>query len=163
MLETIRMELARNLKVECVSRLRLGPMVCLPEEASVAEAIDAMRQQRVGGVLVCRAGDNALVGIFTERDLLRRILAVDAPLITPLSRCMTPQPQTTTLHEPVGVAVQRMQRGGYRHLPVVDEQGRPVGMLSSRAVVHYLVEHFPSTIYCLPPDPDLLPLQREGA
>jgi CBS domain-containing protein len=156
------MELARNLKVESVGRLRLGPVVCLSPEASVSEAIDQMRERRVGCVLVCDAAGQ-LLGLFTERDLLRRVLARQAPLITPLHRCMTAPVQTTSLTEPIGIAVQRMQRGGYRHLPVVDEEGRPVGMLSSRMVVHYLVEHFPATIYCLPPDPDVAPARREGA
>ena len=156
------MELARNLKAESVGRLRLGPVVCLAPEASVSDAIDQMRERRVGCVLVCDAAGQ-LLGLFTERDLLRRVLARQAPLITALERCMTTPVQTASLTEPVSLAVQRMQQGGYRHLPVIDGQGRPVGMLSSRVVVHYLVEHFPATIYCLPPDPDVVPSRREGA
>ncbi|MFQ3594357.1 MAG: CBS domain-containing protein, partial [Gemmataceae bacterium] len=119
------MELARNLKVESIGRLRLGPAVCLPRHASVSEAVDQMRQRRVGGVLICDAKAR-LVGVFTERDLLRRVLVKQLPLITPLERCMTAPVQTASPTEPVGVAVQRMQEGGYRHLPVVDTQGRPV-------------------------------------
>jgi CBS domain-containing protein len=156
------MELARNLKVESVSRLRPGPLVCLPATATVADAVDRMRSHRVGCVLVCDDASR-LIGIFTERDLLRRILATDTSLDVSLRSCMTPSPQTINQGEPVGVGVGRMQQGGYRHLPVVDESMRPVGVLSSRGVIHYLVEHFPSTIYCLPPDPDVYPLQREGA
>jgi len=156
------MELARNLIVESVGRLRFGPVVCLAPLTSVADAVEPMRERRVGCVLICDT-DERLLGIFTERDLLRRILAADAPLSTPLERCMTRRPQTVTATEPVGAAVQRMQRGGFRHLPVIDASGRPVGMLSSRGVVHYLVEHFPATIYCLPPDPEVVPLRREGA
>jgi predicted transcriptional regulator len=60
-------------------------------------------------------------------------------------------------------AVPRMEEGGYRHLPVVDDSGRLLGVLSVESVVHYLEEHFPSTIYCLPPDPNVFPRQREGA
>jgi hypothetical protein len=48
-------------------------------------------------------------------------------------------------------------------LPVVDVAGRPLGVLSVKRIVHYLVEHFPSTIYCLPPDPNVFPMEREGA
>ncbi|MGL4555429.1 MAG: CBS domain-containing protein [Gemmataceae bacterium] len=157
-----RMELARNLKAESVSRVRPGPYVCLPPDATVADAVERMRGHRVGCVLVCDAAGR-LVGIFTERDLLRRVLATGTPLDVPVGTCMTPSPRTAGRGEAVGVAVRRMQRGGYRHLPVVDETMRPVGVLSARGVVHYLVEHFPSTIYCLPPDPDVYPLQREGA
>jgi CBS domain-containing protein len=56
-----------------------------------------------------------------------------------------------------------MVSGGYRHLPVVDEEGRPVGVLSVKQIMHYLVEHFPSTVYNLPPDPRVVPQEREGA
>ncbi|MBY0458338.1 MAG: CBS domain-containing protein, partial [Gemmataceae bacterium] len=60
-------------------------------------------------------------------------------------------------------AVERMQKGGYRHVPVVDEDNRPVGVLSAKRIVHYLVEHFPATVYNLPPDPDRVPDTAEGA
>jgi hypothetical protein len=46
---------------------------------------------------------------------------------------------------------------------VVDEDGRPVGVLSVRRIMHYLAEHFPTTVYNLPPDPSAIPQAREGA
>jgi len=52
---------------------------------------------------------------------------------------------------------------GFRHLPVVDDDGRPVGVLSIKDVVHYLVEYFPAKVYNLPPTPDLVQPAREGA
>lgn len=157
-----RMELARNLKIESVGRLRPGPFARLPPTATVAQAIDQMRGRRLGCVLVCN-GHGQLIGIFSERDLLRRVLATGTPLAAPLASCMTPNPQTARNSEPIGQAVRRMQAGGYRHMPVVDESNRPVGVLSARGAVHYIVEHFPSTVYCLPPDPEVVPLHREGA
>jgi CBS domain-containing protein len=155
------MELARNLKVESVSRLRAAAALCLAPEQTVAEAVAIMRQHRVGYVLVCQGG--RVEGIFTERDLLRRVLAEGRPLSAPLSEVMTRDPVTVQAGEPIGQVVGRMQEGGYRHLPVVDCVGRPVGVLSVKRIVQYVVEHFPSTIYCLPPDPEVFPLQREGA
>jgi len=155
------MELARNLKVDSVSRLRPTPPWRVDPDQTVAEAVELMRRQRVGCVLVCR-GDQ-LVGLFTERDLLRRVLAVGQPLTVPVSSCMTPNPQTVHPKSTVGAAVRRMEEGGYRHLPVVDEAGRPVGVLSVKRIIHYLVEHFPSTVYNLPPDPGVFPLEAEGA
>jgi CBS domain-containing protein len=155
------MELDRNLKVESVARLRPTPPVCLRPEQPVADAVALMRQHRVGCVLVCR--DGQLLGLFTERDLVRRVLAGGGSLEAPVGRCMTPDPVVVQLTESIAAAVRRMERGGYRHLPVVDGGGRPLGVLSVKRIVHYLVEHFPSTIYCLPPDPNVFPLHREGA
>jgi len=155
------MELARNLKVECVSRLQPGPALCMGPSDSLGEAVARMRRGRVGCVLVCEGP--RLVGIFTERDLLRRALAPGSSLESPLSECMTPKPKTVQFDDSIWTAVRLMEEGGYRHLPVVDKSGRPTGVLSVKKIVHYVVEHFPSTIYCLPPDPNVYPLRPEGA
>jgi CBS-domain-containing membrane protein len=56
-----------------------------------------------------------------------------------------------------------MQKGGYRNLPVVDEAGRAVGILSASRVVHYLVEHFPAIVFNQPPDAHTYPESPEGA
>jgi CBS domain-containing protein len=155
------MELARNLRIDSVSRLLpTAPWRVRPEQ-EVADAVALMRQQRVGCVLVCQ--DVRLVGIFTERDLMRRVLAEGLPLTVPIATVMTPNPVVVHPKESVGAAVRRMEEGGYRHLPVVDQAGRPLGVLSVKRIVHYLVEHFPSTVYNLPPDPNAFPLRAEGA
>ena len=156
------MELARNLKSESVCRLHPTPPWSVRPEQSVAEAVALMRQQRVGCVLVCR-GDGRLAGLFTERDLMRRVLAVGLPLAVPVGTCMTRAPVTVSPREPIAAAVRRMEEGGYRHLPVVDPEGRPLGVLSVKRIVHYLAEHFPTTVYNLPPDPNVVPLAPEGA
>jgi CBS domain-containing protein len=155
------MDLARNLKIDSVSRLHpTAPRQVSPSQ-TVADAVALMRRERVGCLLVCEG--TQIVGIFTERDLMRRVLACGKPLTVPVAECMTPDPVVVHPKEPVGAAVQRMEEGGYRHLPVVDESGRPIGVLSVKRIVHYLVEHFPSTIYNLPPDPSAVHQEREGA
>jgi CBS domain-containing protein len=155
------MELARNLKVESVERLQPAPPLCLGRDAPVRDAVALMRLHRVGCVLVCQGG--RLLGIFTERDLLRRVLAPGRPLSLPLGDCMTADPVVVQRTESIGAAIRRMEEGGYRHLPVVDGAGRPIGVLSVKRIVQYLVEHFPSTIHCLPPDPEAFPHRPEGA
>lgn len=143
------MDLARNIKIESVSRLRPTPPWSLGPDQTVADAVDLMRSKNVGCVLICNRGQ--VIGIFTERDLMRRILAAGRDLTTPLIDCMTAQPVVVDPKDSIGVAIRRMIEGGYRHLPVVHD-GTPRGILSVRRIVHYLVEHFPSTIHNLPPD-----------
>jgi signal-transduction protein with cAMP-binding, CBS, and nucleotidyltransferase domain len=155
------MELARNLKVDSVSRLHPTPPWRAHPDQPVAEAVALMRQHCVGCLLVCD-GDT-LLGIFTERDLMRQVLAPGRPLSLPVSACMTPKPVTVSPNAPIGTAVRLMVEGGYRHLPVVDAAGRPVGVLSIKRIVHYLVEHYPITIYNLPPDLTVFPHESEGA
>ena len=154
------MDLARNLKVESVSRLHPTPPRTVQASQTVAEAVALMRQEQVGCVLVCAS--ERVVGIFTERDLMRRVMAQGKPLTIAVSDCMTPDPVTVHPKEPIGSALRRMEEGGYRHLPVMDD-GKPVGILSVKRIVHYLVEHFPGTVYNLPPDPGAVQQEREGA
>jgi CBS domain-containing protein len=155
------MELARNLRVESVCRLRpTSPLQVTPEQA-VMDAIALMRRHHVGCILVCDGG--RLVGLFTERDLMRRVLAAGRPLSVKMAEVLTPDPVVVAPKESIRAAVRRMEEGGYRHLPVVDDAGRPVGILSVKRIVHYLVEHFPATIHNQPPDPDQFPPRAEGA
>jgi CBS domain-containing protein len=155
------MDLAKTLKIDSVSRLHPTAPLCVRPGQTVAEAVALMRQAKVGCALVCEEGQ--IVGILTERDLLRRVLAAGKPLTLSVADCMTPHPVVVSRKEPVGAAVRRMEEGGYRHLPIVDEANQPVGILSVKRIVHYLVEHFPTTVYNLPPHSDIVQHEREGA
>lgn len=155
------MQWSRNVRVDSVSRLSPTPPHEISCGASVSEAVKQMRNESVGCLLVVK--DGKLMGIFTERDLLTRVLALDRPLSTSLCDVMTPDPVTVNPKDSIRTAAKRMQSGGYRHLPVVDEESRPMGVLSAKRIVHYLVEHFPSTIYNQPPDPNQVPSEAEGA
>jgi CBS domain-containing protein len=154
------MYIARNLKIESVSRLHPTPPWHVTANQSIAEAVAMMREKSVGCVLVC--AERKIVGIFTERDLMRRVMAQGRPLSSPVSEVMTPGPVTVHPKDPIASAIRRMEEGGYRHLPVVVD-GKPVGILSVKRIVHYLVEHFPGTVYNLPPESQTFPPRREGA
>src|ERR1700693_5269509 len=101
------MDLARNLKHETVSRLNPTTTWQGPPAQTVGEAVQMMREKRVGCVLVCEG--RRIVGIFTERDLLRRVLAVGRPLSTRVAVCMTPDPVTVQPRDPIPVAIRWMQ------------------------------------------------------
>jgi CBS domain-containing protein len=155
------MELARNLRAECVSRLLPSRPLLMERTCPVTAGVGLMRKHRVGCLLICDG--RKLVGIFTERDLLHRVIAPGRCWQAPLADVMTPDPVCVQRKDPIRLAIRRMEQGGYRHLPVVDETGRPIGILSVRRIVHYLVEHFPTTVYNLPPDPRAFPQEPEGA
>jgi CBS domain-containing protein len=155
------MELARNLKIESVARLHPTAPRQVEATRTVAETVELMRRDGVGCLLVVQ--DAKLIGLFTERDLLTRVLAPGKPLGIPVRDVMTPDPVTVEPKDSIRTAVKRMQSGNYRHLPVVDDANRPVGILSAKRIVHYLVEHFPNTIYNQPPDPKQVPDTAEGA
>ncbi|MEO8507340.1 MAG: CBS domain-containing protein [Betaproteobacteria bacterium] len=104
--------------------------VTVPKSATVREASRTMQQHNVGALLV--VDGTRLVGIFTERDALFRVLADGRnPETTRVSDVMTTQPQTIHPDEPFVSALRVMHKGRFRHLPVV-EFDRPLGMVSVR-------------------------------
>jgi CBS domain-containing protein len=139
-----------------------APIVVEPQ-ASVLEAIALMQQNRVGCVLVARGGK--LKGIFTERDVLTDVVgkAID-PAKTPIRRLMTPNPESLRLTDSIAYALNKMSVGGYRHIPLVDESLTPVGIISVRDIINYIVRLFPKSVINLPTLPrQNYTQQREGA
>jgi predicted transcriptional regulator len=77
---------------------------------------------------------------------------------------MKADPQTAHVEDCLDTAVLHMAKGGYRHIPIVNEQNQPVGMVSIRHIISHLVEHFPQEVLTLPPKPINQAMQaREGA
>ena len=121
-------------------------------EKSVCAVAAHMRDNNEGVVLVVAAEDGKLLGICTERDLAFKVLAagLDATS-TPVGSVMTANPQTIHPEKPFGHALHLMYEGGFRHLPVVLPDGRPIGVLSSRdalglEVVRFSEEHDQRTV-----------------
>ena len=103
--------------------------VTLPPSATVREACQSMRDRRVGAVLVTE-GNRSLVGIFTGRDAVHRVLAEGKdPTCTILGEVMTREPDTIPSGKIAIQALRLMDDGRYRHLPIVDD-GRVVGIVS---------------------------------
>jgi CBS domain-containing protein len=127
---------------------------------SVGSVLQLLRAQRTGAALICEGPK--LVGIITERDALK-LMARGADMAAPVRDVMSKNPATLSALATVGDAIRVMSEGGYRHLPVVDEAGIPTGVVAVRGIVHYMVDHFPETVYNLPPDPKAMPREREGA
>jgi CBS domain-containing protein len=77
---------------------------------------------------------------------------------------MKAEPQTAHVEDSLDTAILYMAKGGYRHIPIVNEYNQPVGMVSIRDIISYLVEHFPQEVLTLPPKPIRDAMKaREGA
>ena len=115
-------------------------LILVPGSMTVREAAKLMKTKRYGAVLVTE-GDE-LLGIFTERDAIFRVIAVGLdPDATPLADVMTKDPTTITPDKTFGHAMLMMHEGGFRHVPVV-EDGKLVGMVSSRNALDPDLEEF---------------------
>jgi len=114
-------------------------LVAAPE-STVREATEMMASRSVGAVLV--VDSDALVGIFTERDVVFRVVARGLdPDTTRLSEVMTREPKTIAPDKAFGVAMALMHENGFRHLPVIDK-GVPIGVVSSRSALDPELEEF---------------------
>lgn len=131
----------------------LGPPepVIVRETMSVQDAVTAMLAKRQAGVLVVD-GAGRLIGIFTERDVLMRVVGpgLDAAR-TPLSRVMTRNPEALQLRDRVAHALHSMAVAGYRTVPVVDAAGRPIGVVTASDINRWLAGLFPEAVLNLPP------------
>jgi len=109
-------------------------------EASVAEAIQVMLDNSVGGVAVVDA-ERRVAGIFTERDVLRKLaLSGLDPHQTPVRQLMTTPVDMATTETTPGEAFEEMVSRHYRHLPIVDGDGRLLGLLSIRHLLQWRLE-----------------------
>jgi len=130
------------------------PMV-FSEGDSVQSAVRAMQAEHRGVVLISEDGtrQTPLVGIFTERDVLLRVVDRGRhPGSVCLREVMAKNPESLPRTAPVAAVLNKMSVGGFRHVPIIDNRGRPVFVVSVRDVVEYLVDSFPTEILNLPPE-----------
>jgi CBS domain-containing protein len=134
--------------------------VTVPASASIGESIRIMLDRGIGALLVTAPG-GGIAGIFTERDVMRRVAAPGVAHSRPVSDVMTPDPETLAPDDGVAFALNRMVIQGYRHVPIVDGD-EPLGILSVRDVVRYIVSLMPARVLNLPPEPSLEARSPEG-
>jgi CBS domain-containing protein len=141
----------------------LKPPITLARQSTVRDAVEEMNRGGVGCVLVVEGG--RLVGVFTERDVLTKVASKRLdPAGTRMEALMTSDPECLTLDDSIAYALNKMSIGGFRHIPLIDEQGRPTGVVAMRNIVDYLVDLFPEKVLNLPPSPALgIARAREGA
>jgi CBS domain-containing protein len=133
--EEARDRVERSLLEDCTADLNPAEPISTPVDSTLEAAIEQMRSARVGCLLITDAAGR-LAGILTERDLLNKIALEGVDLSsTQVGTVMTPDPETIESDRPLAYAVHLMTVGDLRHLPLVDDDGRAVGIISSRDIV----------------------------
>jgi len=121
-----------------ISALKPKAPITVDPHSSLARTVRQMNMHNIGCLLVTDAEDK-LIGIFTERDVLNRVAGlVDDLAAVTIGEIMTKNPITLTSDLPIAHAVNLMSNHGFRHLPLVDDQDRPVGIISFRDVIRFL-------------------------
>jgi len=141
---------------------RRQPVTVLPG-TSLAACVRAIQRTGMGdSVFVCDPSGR-LVGVLTERDVFARIVGGSVDLGQPVETLMTTEPHTLDLDETIRDAIMLMQTGRYRNVPVVDADGRLVGVVRQSDIIKYLAESFPEELLNLPPRPHQRMKEPEGA
>jgi CBS domain-containing protein len=144
-----------------IKKLKVRKPVEVSPGHSVLEAVRLMQEKKLGCLLVTEGGK--LVGIFTERDVLTRVFGRSDLDALRVKDVMTANPEAFQPDDSIAYVLNAMSVGGYRHVPVVDEQKIPLAVISVRDIVSFIIEHFPEEVLNLPPEPIRSTEQREGA
>lgn len=155
------MSLEKDLQHEQVVHLDVSGFTQVNSGMSVKDTVERMRRENKNCAIVMQNGD--LVGIFTERDLLNRVVGSSEAWEGPIDNVMTESPVTVKTTEPAFSALEIMDQNHCRNVPVVDKDGSVVGNLTHYAIIKYLADRFPSIVYNLPPDPERVTDNRDGA
>jgi CBS domain-containing protein len=142
----------RKARQDGVSSMQTEDYICIAPATPLSRAIETMKQDEGGCAIIC-AEDGAIVGIFTERDVLNKIVGQHIDPNAPVSNWMSPIVATLTPEATIGDAVSIMNNKGYRNIPLV-KNGKLVGSISVFDVIGYLSESYPQTTMNLPPNPD---------
>ncbi len=156
------MGLRQTFKDEAVSKLPLRPVLTLPPDGTVRQAVALMKQHALGCLFVVDAGGRAL-GRFTERDLIRQLAADPGVLDKPLSQVMTPPESCIEVGAPVEAVFNEMKDLGRRFICITDENGRMVGLTGQKGLMEYIAENFPRQVKVQMMQSKLYMDDREGA
>ena len=154
------MTLEQELQAENVSHLDLSGFSQVASGTTIRETIARMRAGRHNVCLV--TAEDKLVGIFTDRDVLRKVVANPEVLDNPIDSVMTRNPITIKPDASAATALRLMDDNHFRNVPAVDADGTVVGSMSHLAIVNYLATRYPIEVQNQPPRPDQFPRKAEG-
>ncbi len=155
------MTLEQDLQKKQVIHLDLRNFTAVKTGTSVRETVKRMQVKNRACAVVTDRG--CLMGIFTGRDILRKI--VDAPETwdKPIDEVMTLSPTTVRSKDRADKALALMDEKHFRNIPVLNDEGYVVGNLTHYAVIKFLSDRFPEEVYNLPPDSEQIVDRRSGA
>ena len=144
-----------------IRHLRAKKAITMAPSDTVSNAVELMRKKKIGCILITENGK--LSGIFTERDVLMKVAGSKNFATMKLSEVMTPRVDAFQADDSIAFVLNAMHVGGYRHVPVVDHDGKPMAVISVKDIIAFILEHFSEDVLNLPPSPIRKTEHREGA
>lgn len=153
--------LSKIIEQDKIQNVKVRAAIQVEQETPLKSVLSQMQELKRGCALVTEKGK--LLGIFTERDYLTRVIEKGVKMNAPIKELMTPNPCSLPVSASMAQAIELMSARSLRHLPLTNEQNLIEGYISVRDVLDYLSAHFPYEVYNLPPDPDQISKTAEGA
>jgi CBS domain-containing protein len=148
---------------EKLKQLHRGDPLTVAPGTSLQACLDLIRATGTADSVFVTDPSGRLLGVLTERDIFGRLTAADVDLGQPVEQMMVDHPNTLHLDQPVRRAIELMQTGKFRNVPLVDDDNVLVGVVRPVDVLKYLAEAFPEELLNLPPRPHQLMDATEGA
>ena len=134
--------------------------------STIAECLRSIQRTGTGDSVFVTGADGRLAGVLTERDIFGRLVGEDVAagvdLDAPVEDYMNTDPRTLRLDQTVRDAIELMQSGRFRNVPVIDDDHRLVGVVRQVDILKFLAESFPEELLNLPPRPHQRMEQAEG-
>lgn len=156
------MGLHAKMSTEPVSRLNIRPALRVEPTSTVREAIEVMREGKLGCAVVADSKDRP-VGVFTEA-MLRALMAKGAPPLTdPVNAHMAETFAWVKETDPIEMVLDGMEAKNVRFVVVVNKSGKVIGLTGQKGLMEYVAEHFPGEVMVQRLGAEPYPQQREGA
>lgn len=128
-----------------ISELKLKPVITLDISASLLDAVKLMQKHHFGSLIITEEGKCA--GIITERDYLLKVIGIIDDLDgTSVTNIMTKDPIRLMKTDKVAFVMHNMHVGGFRHIPIVNENDEPISVVSMKDVNSFILDHFPESV-----------------
>jgi CBS domain-containing protein len=150
---------SRQARGDKVSLMQTDDYVCIEPSTPLRQAIESMKEDEGGCAIVCEQG--RVIGVFTERDLLMKIVGEEIDMDAPVSQWMSTVVSTLTPDATIGDAVGMMNEKSFRNIPLVKDE-QLVGSISVFDVILYLAESYPKETMNVPPIHDQVMTTEDG-
>ena len=144
-------EMSEAVKIQDpISSLGLQPPLVVELGTNMKNALNSLQQEKQNCLLI--TDNNKLKGILTERDILLKVTGkgFDLDLVT-VDEFMTEDPEYLSPEDPLAYALNKMHIGGFRHVPIVNDLMKPVGLISISNIISTIADYFSMEIINLPP------------
>jgi len=135
---------------DSIQSLGLGAPLVVEEGTNLKNALNLLQKKEQNCLLI--VSGNKLSGILTERDILLKVTGkgFDLDLVT-VEEFMTPNPEHLGPEDPIAYALNKMHIGGFRHVPIVDDDLIPISVISISHIISTIADYFSREIINLPP------------